>query len=72
VLTDEMLPGLAGSELAARVLAVRPGLPVILVSGNVGAALEQRARDAGVVALLRKPLGLQELAESLARVLDGR
>lgn len=69
VLTDEMLPGLAGSELAARVLAVRPGLPVILVSGNVGAALEQRARDAGVVALLRKPLGLQELAESLARTL---
>jgi signal transduction histidine kinase len=72
VLTDEMLPGLAGSELAARVLAVRPGLPVILVSGNVGTALEQRARDAGVVALLRKPLGLQELAESLARTLGCR
>ncbi|CAA2102289.1 ATP-binding protein [Variovorax paradoxus] len=69
VLTDEMLPGLAGSELALKLLAVRPGLPVILVSGNVGAALEQRARDAGVVALLRKPLGLQELAESLARTL---
>jgi CheY-like chemotaxis protein len=72
VLTDEMLPGLAGSELALKLLAVRPELPVILVSGNVGAALEQRARDAGVVALLRKPLGLQELAESLARTLDGR
>ncbi len=72
VLTDEMLPGMAGSELAARVLALRPGLPVILASGNVGAALEQRARDAGVVALLRKPLGLQELAESLAHALDAR
>jgi CheY-like chemotaxis protein len=71
-LTDEMLPGMAGSELAARVLALRPGLPVILASGNVGAALEQRAREAGVVALLRKPLGLQELAESLAHALDAR
>jgi CheY-like chemotaxis protein len=72
VLTDEMLPGLPGSELARRLLALRPGLPVILVSGNVGAALEQRARDAGVVALLRKPLGLQELAETLARTLGCR
>ncbi len=72
VLTDEMLPGLPGSELARRLPALRPGLPVILVSGNVGAALEQRARDAGVVALLRKPLGLQELAETLARTLGCR
>ncbi|MDM0025155.1 ATP-binding protein [Variovorax saccharolyticus] len=70
VLTDEMLPGLAGSELAARLLALRPGLPVILVSGNVGAALEQRAREAGVVELLRKPLGLRELADCLARTFD--
>jgi len=66
VLTDEMLPGMAGSDLARKLLALRPGLPVILVSGNVGAALEQRAREAGVVALLRKPLGLQEMAEVLA------
>jgi len=65
VLTDEMLPGLAGSDLARRLIGIRPELPVILVSGNVDAALEQRARDAGVVALLRKPLGLQKLAESL-------
>jgi signal transduction histidine kinase len=71
VLTDEMLPGLAGSELARRLIAARPGLPVILVSGNVGAALEQRARDAGV-SLLRKPLGLQDLAESLAQTLGSR
>ncbi|MBD9667325.1 response regulator [Variovorax sp. VRV01] len=72
VLTDEMLPGMAGSDLALKLLAVRPDLPVILVSGNVGAALEQRAHEAGVVALLRKPLGLQELAESLARTLGCR
>jgi signal transduction histidine kinase/CheY-like chemotaxis protein len=72
VLTDEMMPGLAGSDLARRLLAVRPDLPVILVSGNVGAALEQRARDAGVVALLRKPLGLRDLAESLAQTLRSR
>ena len=70
VLTDEMLPGIAGSELASRLIAARPELPVILVSGNVSPALEQMARDAGVVALLRKPLALKDLAECLADTLD--
>ncbi|MDN8617755.1 ATP-binding protein [Variovorax ginsengisoli] len=69
VLTDEMLPGMPGSELVRQLQAIRPGLPVILVSGNVDATLEQRARDAGVIALLRKPLALRELAETLALTL---
>ena len=67
VLTDEMQPGLLGSELAVALIAIRPDLPVLLVSGNVGTGLEQRAREAGVAELLCKPLGLQELAESMAR-----
>ncbi len=70
VLSDEMLPGMPGSELASKLLSTRPGLPVVLMSGNVGAALEQRARDLGVAALLHKPLALRELAECLSEVLE--
>lgn len=70
VLTDEMLPGMPGSEFARRLLSVRPALPVILMSGNVGAALEERVRKLGGVALLHKPLGLRELAECLAGALE--
>jgi PAS domain S-box-containing protein len=33
VVTDQYMPGLSGSELARRVAAVRPGLPVVLVTG---------------------------------------
>ena len=72
VLTDEMLPGMPGSELARLLLLQRPALPVALMSGNVNVALEQRARDAGVAEVLHKPLGLQELAECLARILAAR
>jgi CheY-like chemotaxis protein len=68
VLTDETMPGLLGTELAAALLAVRPDLPVLLMSGNVSQALEQRARAAKVQELLRKPLALQELADCLASV----
>jgi CheY-like chemotaxis protein len=66
LLTDHMLPAMPGSELARRVLAIRPGLPVILMSGNLGERAESEAREAGVRATLHKPLGLQELAEQLA------
>ena len=70
LLSDEMLPGMAGSELARRVLLMRPELPVMLMSGKVSDALEHRARSAGVRAVLSKPLGLKELAEALARLLQ--
>ncbi|MEP6723143.1 MAG: ATP-binding protein [Variovorax sp.] len=69
VLSDEMLPGMPGSELAARLRAMRPGLPMLLMSGRVDAALEQRARNVGVTALLHKPLTLRELADNLAQLL---
>ncbi len=33
VLSDQLMPGETGTELAKRIKAVRPGLPVVLVSG---------------------------------------
>ena len=68
VLTDQMLPGLQGSELARRVLAVRPDLPVLLMSGHLGEALEAEARARGVRSALHKPLASSELAEQLANL----
>jgi CheY-like chemotaxis protein len=33
VLTDQMMPGMVGTELAKRLRATKPNLPVIIVSG---------------------------------------
>ena len=69
VLTDEAMPDLVGSELAAEFRQIRPNLPIILMSGHGGAQLAQRAAAIGAQAVLRKPLQGRDLAESLARVL---
>ncbi|RCW64128.1 ATP-binding protein [Pseudorhodoferax soli] len=69
VLSDETLPGLSGSVLAQRLRAQRPGLPVLLMSGQADAALAQRARVAGVHAVLPKPLARHTLAAALASAL---
>ncbi|MET0382372.1 MAG: response regulator, partial [Burkholderiaceae bacterium] len=66
MLTDQRLPRLQGSELARRALTLRPGLPVLLMSGNLSERVESEARACGVRALLHKPLGSRELAERLA------
>jgi PAS domain S-box-containing protein len=70
VITDLMLPGLQGTQLARLLLAIRPDLPILLMSGNLSDAAEQAARDAGVRATLHKPLALSELAERLSKLLQ--
>ena len=71
LLTDEVMPGLTGTALAAQVLALRPGLPVLLLSGYGGPQLAVRAAEAGVKQVLAKPLERSELARAVAAALPG-
>jgi PAS domain S-box-containing protein len=70
VLTDESMPGLTGTALAAAVRSLRPDLPVVLMSGYGTAALHERAAALGVRDILRKPLRSSDLAECIGRVLN--
>jgi CheY-like chemotaxis protein len=72
VVTDETMPELTGTQLAQEIGALRPGIPVILMSGHGGDDLAQRAAVAGVREILRKPLQKSVLADALARILDAR
>jgi len=67
VLTDEKMPHLSGSELVAAIRARRLDIPVIMMSGNVTAALQERARALGVSELLGKPLAPDVIAAAIAR-----
>ena len=67
VITDEVMPGLTGTELAASLRRRRPDLPILLVSGYVGPMMSERAASAGVNEILKKPVESRELAAALAR-----
>ncbi|TXI17308.1 MAG: response regulator [Roseateles sp.] len=69
VLTDETMPELSGVELTRQLLALRPDLPVLAMSGYGGEELEQRVAQAGARALVRKPLSARELACAVATLL---
>jgi PAS domain S-box-containing protein len=67
LLTDARMPHLGGPALMQAVRALRPALPVVLVSGYADA---QAA--GGADAVLGKPLQRQALAAALARVFETR
>ena len=71
VVTDVLMLGLTGTELANEGRRRRPDLPVVLVSGYSGPLLTQQSLAAGVSELLTKPLQSREIATALARVLHG-
>jgi CheY-like chemotaxis protein len=66
VLSDETMPELTGSELAAEIRRIRPDIPIVLMSGFVSPALAARARTLGVVQVLAKPLTARDVARGLA------
>jgi PAS domain S-box-containing protein len=71
LITDEMMPDLVGTELARQIRALRPSIPILLMSGRAEASLADRAAEVGVNEVLRKPLHRREIADSLARALGG-
>jgi CheY-like chemotaxis protein len=56
VYTDIRMPGVSGIEVARRVRASRPWLPVVIVTGYGSAENQARAKEIGVAAFLDKPL----------------
>ena len=69
VITDEVMPEMMGTALAAAMHAVRPDLSIVLASGFGGPLLEERARAAGVTVQVSKPLARAELARAVAMAL---
>ncbi len=72
VVTDYQMPGMSGLQLSERLRALRPGLPILLVSGSAGRIDRARLESAGVQRVLAKPLSIGEFLSSLDEVMDAR
>jgi nitrogen-specific signal transduction histidine kinase/CheY-like chemotaxis protein len=68
IVTDVSMPGMTGFELAREILAIRPGLPVIVTSGYVRPEYELEAARLGIAEIIRKPDTVDQLAGALDRI----
>jgi FixJ family two-component response regulator len=71
LVSDLHLKGMDGWELRSVAHVQRPGLPVILITGDHEAVLEPRPlQPAGLLCLLFKPFGGQQLLAAAQRALQ--
>jgi CheY-like chemotaxis protein len=72
VLTDIRMPGMDGLEVTSRMKKSHPEVPVVIITGYGTEASEQKARELGVSAFLRKPLTPEMIIENAERALRER
>ncbi|MCB8748717.1 response regulator [Rhodoferax sp. U2-2l] len=69
LVTDFNMPGYSGVELIRDVAALRPDLPTALASGYVTPEIERDAVAAGARALIHKPNDIEELCDTVQKLL---
>lgn len=68
VLTDYAMPGMSGVALAEELATIRPGIPILLVSGY----LDEVERTPVITAFLEKPCDVAKLGQHLERIASDR
>jgi CheY-like chemotaxis protein len=69
VITDMTMPGMTGTGLAKAVREVRKDMPMILCTGYNEQLCGENLDALGIDALIMKPVGMQQLAETIRSVL---
>jgi two-component system cell cycle sensor histidine kinase/response regulator CckA len=72
LLSDVVMPRLGGPELARRVGELRPGIPVLFMSGYSDGAVSRHGVLGPDVSLLEKPFTGERLARAVRAALDRR
>lgn len=70
VITDMNMPSMTGATLADELMALRPGIPVILCTGYSERINKELSEAAGINAFLLKPIKKSVLARTVRKVLD--
>ena len=72
VLTDLTMPGRSGTEFIKDVLALYPGMPILVVSVHDELIYAERALRAGARGYIMKEAGGEKMLEAVRRVISGQ
>jgi CheY-like chemotaxis protein len=72
MVTDVVMPGMSGRELASRTATLRPEMRVLYVSGYMEEVMAQHGVREPEIAFLGKPFGPEELTRKVREVLDAK
>jgi CheY-like chemotaxis protein len=72
VVLDVVMPFLSGTEAHSQMCAIRPGLPVIFMSGHVAESVSLNSKLTAGAAFLQKPCTPQALSRTVRSTLDAK
>jgi PAS domain S-box-containing protein len=70
VLTDLSMPGMTGVDMAKEMLAARPDVPIVVMSGFTATWTPEALQAMGVRSLISKPISAALLASTVRETLD--
>lgn len=70
VITDMTMPHMTGVELSKEIMKIRPDIPIILCTGFSEQINENKAKELGLAAYVMKPITMQEIVQTIRKVLD--
>jgi CheY-like chemotaxis protein len=70
LLTDVMLPGMKGQDLARKLIADRPDVSILFMSGFLCPSMAHTGSEKLADAFIQKPFALNTLLRKVRRILD--
>jgi signal transduction histidine kinase/CheY-like chemotaxis protein len=72
VITDMTMPQMTGVQLSAKLLEIRPDIPIIICTGHNPLVDEEKATAMGIAAYIMKPVEKKVIAQTIRNVLDNK
>ena len=72
LVTDVVMPGMSGPEVAQTVVSLLPETQVLYISGYTDSAIDHHGVLEPGIAFLQKPFGADDLARKVRGLLDGK
>jgi len=72
VITDQTMPVMTGSELARRMIEIRPDIPIILCTGYSSIMSMEKAKVIGIREFALKPMLVKEISVLIRKALQAR
>jgi len=70
VITDMTMPNMPGDKLAAELIKIRPGIPILLCTGFSETMSEEKAASLGIKGFLLKPIVMNDFSQMIRSVLS--
>jgi signal transduction histidine kinase/DNA-binding response OmpR family regulator len=70
VVTDLTMPNITGDKLAAELMRIRPGIPIVVCTGYSEKIMDEQAKSMGISTCVMKPILMAEMAKAIRDALD--